>query len=604
MRVSRLGVAASMDCNDALPDVASAPCAPEIGAGLRVLRLSAPGCPLPAFRSWLSIPDPLFPIPYVPARVDTLRESTDRAVRLVALGHLADAAAAHERLVDEADDEALHDFRVALRRLRSWERAFRPYLRDDLAKKLRRRLRNLASDTGASRDLEVHLAWLTSQRRSLGRRQRAGLNWLMAELEARKSDADAVLERDVQDRFDRLHDKLARSLGSYREQLRLRRDGSAVPLPAFGDALAPRVRNLARDLQEHLSHVTSERDEREAHEARINAKRLRYLLEPVVKIVPGAGDIVDQLKSLQDILGDLHDAQVFGDEITTLALDATPEPAPNADRQAAAASTRAREGRPALGSKPDDGAPAAAAQPDAPPVSGAADVPTMQTTAPPDQTSVAVAAPNADIEPGVTAIMEHLEHRASAAFALFAAQWAGEKSAPFFRDVEAVADRIGAAAHDGMEIERKYLLRFVPEIARDGRRLDIAQGYVPGSKLHERIRRVSVHHGSGRKEVRFYRTVKLGEGVARTELEEETTEAIFLTMWPLTKRHRLRKRRFEVDVDGQTWEIDEFRNRDLVLAEIELDSEDEQVTFPDWLEPAVQREVTGEPEFQNINLAR
>jgi len=155
-----------------------------------------------------------------------------------------------------------------------------------------------------------------------------------------------------------------------------------------------------------------------------------------------------------------------------------------------------------------------------------------------------------------------------------------------------------------MEIERKYLLRFVPEMARDGRRLDIAQGYVPGSKLHERIRRVSVLHGSGRKEVRFYRTVKLGEGVTRTEVEEETTEAIFLTMWPLTKRHRLRKRRFEVDVDGQTWEIDEFKNRDLVLAEIELDSEDEKVRFPDWLAPAVQREVTGEPEFQNINLAR
>jgi len=98
--------------------------------------------------------------------------------------------------------------------------------------------------------------------------------------------------------------------------------------------------------------------------------------------------------------------------------------------------------------------------------------------------------------------------------------------------------------------------------------------------------------------------VKLGEGVTRTEVEEETTEAIFLAMWPLTKRRRLRKRRYEVDVDGLTWEIDEFRNRDLVLAEVELDSEDDDVTFPDWLASAVQREVTGEPEFLNINLAR
>ena len=167
-----------------------------------------------------------------------------------------------------------------------------------------------------------------------------------------------------------------------------------------------------------------------------------------------------------------------------------------------------------------------------------------------------------------------------------------------------MADRITAASREGIEIERKYLLRHLPEEARDGRWIDVAQGYLPGTRLHERVRRVSVHHGSGRKDVRFYRTVKLGEGVARTEIEEETTEAIFLALWPLTRRRRLRKRRYEVDVDGRTWEIDEFRNRDLVLAEIELDSEDDDVTFPDWLAPAVQREVTGEPEFLNINLAR
>jgi adenylate cyclase len=92
--------------------------------------------------------------------------------------------------------------------------------------------------------------------------------------------------------------------------------------------------------------------------------------------------------------------------------------------------------------------------------------------------------------------------------------------------------------------------------------------------------------------------------VTRTEIEEETTQAIFDVMWPLTRRRRLRKRRFEVQADGVTWEIDEFKHRDLVLAEIELDSEDDEVVYPDWLAPAVQREVTKEPEFQNINLAR
>ena len=542
----------------------------------------------------------------MPARVDNLRESTDRSVRLVALGHLADAAAAQSRLAKQSDDEALHDFRVALRRLRSWERAFRPYLRDDVGKKLRRRLRDLAHDTGASRDLEVHLAWLAEQRRSLGRRQRVGLDWLVTQMERKKADADRVLEKDVDGRFTRLETKLARALESYREHIRLRKDGRAAPLPVFAEALAPRVRTAARDLERHLGHVRTERDVREGHEARIAAKRLRYLLEPVMKIIPGAADLVDRLKGLQDVLGDLHDAQVFGAEISKAAADAAA--LPNAASDGAAQPPVAME-TPATKAEPADSSaegqadtapsntPAAAVQA-APPAAAPGN------PAPTPALAPAAPQPNVDLAPGLSVIMERLRARATAAFNQFSAEWLGSKAAGFFRDVDAVADRIAQSAREGQEIERKYLLRFVPEQARDSRWVDIAQGYLPGSKLRERIRRVSIHHGSGRKDVHYFRTVKLGEGVTRTEVEEETTEAIFLAMWPLTKRRRLRKRRYEVDVDGLTWQIDEFRNRDLVLAEIELDSEDDEVTFPDWLVPAVQREVTGEPEFLNVNLAR
>jgi CHAD domain-containing protein/CYTH domain-containing protein len=563
----------------------------------------------------------------MPARVENLRESTDRSVRLVALGHLADATAAHARLASQSDDEALHDFRVALRRLRSWERAFRPYFRDDLGRKLRRRLRDLARDTGDSRDLEVHLSWLADQRRSLGRRQRLGLDWLVSDLERRKADTDRVLAKDVDGRFTRLEVKLTRALESYRENLRLRKDGRAAPLPVFAEALAPRVRTAARDLEGHLGHVRSERDVREGHEARIAAKRLRYLLEPVMKIIPGTADIVDRLKALQDVLGDLHDAQVFGTEISKLAADAAVAPRPNADppvsdQQPAAGAKRVGDGNsPAANAGPVSAA--ADPQPSTAPApvdakrDQAADAaqsrapnqaaPVASAPPPPPTTPPAPApasSPNAELAPGFSAIMERLHNRATAAFTQFSAEWLGDKSVGFFRDIDAAADRIAESAREGQEIERKYLLRFVPEEARDSRWVDIAQGYLPGSRLQERIRRVSIHHGSGRKDVHFYRTVKLGEGVARTEVEEETTEAIFLAMWPLTKRRRLRKRRFEVDVDSRTWEIDEFRNRDLVLAEIELDSEDDEVTFPDWLARAVQREVTGEPEFLNINLAR
>jgi len=532
-------------------------------------------------------------------RVENLRESTRRVVRLVALGHLADATTAHERLVEKADDEALHDFRVALRRLRSWERAFRPYIRDDVSKRLRRRLRDLARDTGASRDLEVHLAWLREQRRSLGRRQRPGLAWLLAHLHTRKDDADAVLEDDVDGRFQRLRSRLERALASYRETLHVRENGHPAPPTPFAEALAPRVRDAGAILLEHLEHVRSMVDEDEAHEARIAAKRLRYLLEPIGRLVPGADELVTRLKSLQDVLGDLHDAQVFDAEVAALGAEAVRPGTPNVDRRSA--------------SPPD------AAAPEPVPSAGgatAASIPPAETSPapPPAAAQAATTAPVAagpvperrrpDPLPGLAAIRERLRERASSAFTAFSAEWLGDRSAEFFRELDAVADRIEAGARAGVEIERKYLLRFLPDEARDGHRLDIAQGYIPGAQLHERVRRVSIRHGTGRVEEHFYRTVKLGDGVARTEIEEETTAAIFEAMWPLTKGHRLRKRRFRVDVDDRTWELDEFKNRELVLAEIELDSEDEPVTFPDWLAPAVQREVTTEPAFQNINLAR
>ena len=543
----------------------------------------------------------------MPPRVDNLRESTPRAVRLVALGHLADAAAARDRLKNSSDHEALHDFRVALRRLRSWERAFRPYLRGDVSKKLRRRLRNVAGDTGASRDLEVHLSWLVEQRRSLGRRQRPGLSWILANLRQQKAKADSLLQHDVGGRFGRLDSKLRKSLETYRDRVRLRDDGSALPPPPFADALAPRVRDAANELREHLDRIRSAADHRECHETRISAKRLRYLLEPVAKSVRGASEVVERLKSMQDVLGDLHDAQVFGAEISELATEAAKVTAPDEEVVRSNGGSRRIEPREDVvesgaNPAPTDASPETPVEPVATP---SAESEQAQTVVVPTSTRApALLAPAVDPLPGIMAISDRLRDRATAAFSQFTAEWLGDQSAAFFRDVDAVADYIAEATRSGVEIERKFLLQYLPAEARGGRRLDIDQGYIPGDQLHERIRRVSIRHAGGRLEVHYYRTVKLGEGVARTEIEEETTQAIFDVLWPLTRRRRLRKRRYEVEADGVTWEIDDFKRRDLVLAEIELETEDDEVAFPEWLAPVIQREVTNEPEFQNINLAR
>lgn len=50
--------------------------------------------------------------------------------------------------------------------------------------------------------------------------------------------------------------------------------------------------------------------------------------------------------------------------------------------------------------------------------------------------------------------------------------------------------------------------------------------------------------------------------------------------------------------------MDQFCDRDLVLAEVELPSEETAVEVPGWLKPYLVREVTDEAEYVNLNLAR
>jgi len=150
-----------------------------------------------------------------------------------------------------------------------------------------------------------------------------------------------------------------------------------------------------------------------------------------------------------------------------------------------------------------------------------------------------------------------------------------------------------------LEIERKYLLRTCPPEAAAAPVADIDQGYLPGERILERVRRISAAAGA-----RYYRTIKLGAGVQRFEFEEETTEQFFTTVWPLTRGHRVQKRRYTIRDSEVEWVVDEFVDRPLVLAEIELESADADVRLPAWLAAVLVREVTNEPDFTNYRLSR
>jgi CYTH domain-containing protein len=103
---------------------------------------------------------------------------------------------------------------------------------------------------------------------------------------------------------------------------------------------------------------------------------------------------------------------------------------------------------------------------------------------------------------------------------------------------------------------------------------------------------------------RYVRTVKLGRGIDRLEFEEETSREFFDAVWPLTRGRRVRKRRYLVPVRDGLWEIDDFLDRELVLAEFEMQSIDQRVDVPAFVQAVLVREVTDEEEYANYKLAR
>jgi CHAD domain-containing protein len=243
---------------------------------------------------------------------DLLFRSDEEAARRLALKSLAAAHAAERRLDDRLDREALHDFRVAIRRLRSLLRAYKPQLDSAVRRKDRRRLRDIQRATGGGREAEVALEWLTKQHSSLAPEHLAGLNWLSALLLERQRNCAEALDNELRSRFRRSAQKLEERLAIMRSEQNLLAEQAH---PSFARTLANQTEAHATDLLVNLGQIVSMEHSDRLHASRIIAKRLRYLLEPLRSFADGAQSVVKRSKKLQELLGDLNDVHVLMGEI-------------------------------------------------------------------------------------------------------------------------------------------------------------------------------------------------------------------------------------------------------------------------------------------------
>lgn len=147
----------------------------------------------------------------------------------------------------------------------------------------------------------------------------------------------------------------------------------------------------------------------------------------------------------------------------------------------------------------------------------------------------------------------------------------------------------------GIEIERKFLLDGDGWRGL-GRPTLMRQGYLAADPV--RTVRVRIE---GERAVLTIKSKNTGATRGEWEYEIPVPDAAEL-LDRLCEQPLVEKVRHRIDYRGHTWEVDEFQgeNAGLVVAEIELGSEDETFDKPDW----IGREVTGDTRYYNSSLIR
>ena len=145
----------------------------------------------------------------------------------------------------------------------------------------------------------------------------------------------------------------------------------------------------------------------------------------------------------------------------------------------------------------------------------------------------------------------------------------------------------------GMEIERKFLLKDDSWRAK-AMGTKYRQGYLNSTR--ERTVRVRTIDDKG------FLTIKgVNRGATRMEYEYEIPVAEAEAMLSeLCEKPLIEKYRYKIEYRGLIWEVDEFfgENQGLIMAEVELESEDQRYEKPQW----IGEEVTGDPKYFNSNL--
>ena len=235
---------------------------------------------------------------------DPMAEAGRKVLRF----HFARMLAREEGARHGRDIEALHNMRVATRRMRAAFDVFGPWYRPRAMRPVLKGLRATGRALGRVRDLDVFMAQAQAYLGTLPAEERSGLEPLLEAWQARREQARtrmlAYLDGEAYARFV--------------ERFRAFLESADAGLGKAHPRRPARVRTAAPVLiYERLAHVLAyeplleQASIEQLHALRIAFKRLRYTLEFFREVLgPQAAAVLKDLKAMQDHLGDLNDADV------------------------------------------------------------------------------------------------------------------------------------------------------------------------------------------------------------------------------------------------------------------------------------------------------
>lgn len=153
-----------------------------------------------------------------------------------------------------------------------------------------------------------------------------------------------------------------------------------------------------------------------------------------------------------------------------------------------------------------------------------------------------------------------------------------------------------------LEIERRFHLMRLPDFTTEI--LWIEQYYNPLENGD--IKRYRQTKNTYTKEVTFEEIIKrnLSKGINEEEHFEISKEEFKYNTLGIRNLKYIGKYRYIYRIKNFKFEIDKFHNIDLIICEVELPSIDTEIIFPDFIKELVIKEITGEQEYSNYNLAR